>query len=333
MEHVSRAQVYVVIPAYNEGTVLPRVVSEVGRAGYTVVVVDDGSTDATADHAHAAGAIVVRHPFNLGQGAALQTGIDYALAHAAQFVVTFDADGQHRVSDIPRLTEALVRERADFALGSRFLGQAPNLPPMRRLMLQAATLFTRLSTGLQVTDTHNGLRAMTRRGAAALRLRQNRMAHASECLSQIGSSGLRYVEQPVTIEYTAYSLAKARWRAHPARSVCAQAVPMIAQLILSALLAAILLYAWAEYRRSPAVAFLTVAIATAGLYFVWMPEHSTQLAELVGIGRGVDLILYVWVCISLVVLLNLHLKLRTQTELITTLARKIAITDAQSRNT
>jgi small membrane protein len=108
---------------------------------------------------------------------------------------------------------------------------------------------------------------------------------------------------------------------------------MIAQLILSALLAAILLYAWAEYRRSPAVAFLTVAIATAGLYFVWMPEHSTQLAELVGIGRGVDLNLYVWVCISLVVLLNLHLKLRTQTELITTLARKIAITDAQSRNT
>jgi glycosyltransferase involved in cell wall biosynthesis len=208
MEHVPRAQVYVVIPAYNEGTVLSRVVSEVGRAGYTVVVVDDGSTDATADHAHAAGAIVVRHPFNLGQGAALQTGIDYALAHAAQFVVTFDADGQHRVSDIPRLTEALVRERADFALGSRFLGQAPNLPPMRRLMLQAATLFTRLTTGLQVTDTHNGLRAMTRRGAAALRLRQNRMAHASECLSQIGSSGLRYVEQPVTIEYTAYSLAK-----------------------------------------------------------------------------------------------------------------------------
>ena len=108
---------------------------------------------------------------------------------------------------------------------------------------------------------------------------------------------------------------------------------MIAQLILSALLAAILLYAWAEYRRSPAVAFLTVAIATAGLYFVWVPEHSTQLAELVGIGRGVDLILYVWVCISLVVLLNLHLKLRTQTELITTLARKIAITDAQSGNT
>ena len=105
---------------------------------------------------------------------------------------------------------------------------------------------------------------------------------------------------------------------------------MIAQLILSALLAAILLYAWAEYRRSPAVAFLTVAIATAGLYFVWMPEHSTALAELVGIGRGVDLILYIWVCLSLIVVLNLHLKLRTHMELITALARKIALGEAQA---
>jgi polyprenyl-phospho-N-acetylgalactosaminyl synthase len=208
MELVSRHQVHVVIAAYNEGAMIARVVADVRRAGYPVVVVDDGSRDDTADIAAAAGAEVVRHPFNLGQGAALQTGIDHALAQGAAFVVTFDADGQHRVSEIPRLTDALVRERADFALGSRFLGQAPNLPPLRRLMLQAATLFTRLTTGLQVTDTHNGLRAMTRRGAAAIRLRQNRMAHASECLSQIGSSGLRYVERPVTIEYTAYSLAK-----------------------------------------------------------------------------------------------------------------------------
>ena len=104
---------------------------------------------------------------------------------------------------------------------------------------------------------------------------------------------------------------------------------MIAQLVLTTLLAAILLYAWTEYRRSPAVALLTVFVASAGIYFVWMPEHSTQLAELVGIGRGVDLILYIWVCISLIVLLNLHLKLRTQMELITTLARRIAIAEAQ----
>jgi polyprenyl-phospho-N-acetylgalactosaminyl synthase len=205
---VSRVQTYVVIPAYNEGPVISRVVSEVKRAGYAVVVVDDGSSDVTAEEARAAGAGVITHPFNLGQGAALQTGIDYAVAEGAEVIVTFDADGQHRVSDIARLAEALVEERADFALGSRFLGQAPNLPPLRRLLLHAATAFTRLSTGLQVTDTHNGLRAMTRRAAAAMRLRQNRMAHASELLSQIAASGLRYVERPVTIEYTAYSLAK-----------------------------------------------------------------------------------------------------------------------------
>jgi hypothetical protein len=105
---------------------------------------------------------------------------------------------------------------------------------------------------------------------------------------------------------------------------------MIAQLILSVLLAAILLYAWTEYRRSPTVALLAVAAAAAGLYFVWLPSHSTWLAELVGIGRGVDLILYIWVCISLIVLLNLHLKLRTQMDLITALARKLAIADARS---
>ncbi|HZD27932.1 MAG TPA: DUF2304 domain-containing protein [Xanthobacteraceae bacterium] len=103
---------------------------------------------------------------------------------------------------------------------------------------------------------------------------------------------------------------------------------MIAQFILSVLLAGIVVYAWSEYARSPAVAVLTLLVASAGLYFVWMPEHSTQLAEAVGIGRGVDLILYIWVCLSLIVLLNLHLKLRTQMELITALARKIALADA-----
>jgi polyprenyl-phospho-N-acetylgalactosaminyl synthase len=205
---VSRVHIYVVIPAFNERPVISRVVSEVKRAGYAVVVVDDGSSDATAEEARAAGAAVITHPFNLGQGAALQTGIDYAVAAGAEVIVTFDADGQHRVSDIAHLAEALVEERADFALGSRFLGQAPNLPPLRRLLLHAATAFTRLTTGLQVTDTHNGLRAMTRRAAVGIRLRQNRMAHASELLGQIAASGLHYVERPVTIEYTAYSLAK-----------------------------------------------------------------------------------------------------------------------------
>jgi glycosyltransferase involved in cell wall biosynthesis len=200
--------VWVVIAAFNEARVIARVIADVRNRGYPVVVVDDGSADATDKIAEEAGATVIRLPVNLGQGAALQTGIEFALAEGADFVVTFDADGQHRADDISVLLKALTANDADFALGSRFLGASIDLPPARRILLKAATLFTRLTTGLQVTDTHNGLRAMTRRGASRIVLRQNRMAHASEMLEQIARSGLRYVEVPVTIEYSAYSLAK-----------------------------------------------------------------------------------------------------------------------------
>jgi len=184
------------------------VVTELRRAGYDVVVVDDGSVDQTRQLATATATAIVSHPINLGQGAALKTGIDFALAQGADVIVTFDTDGQHRATDIPRLLDALVRNRADFALGSRFLTEPRNMPRMRRMVLWAATLFTVATTGLRLTDTHNGLRAFTRRGAAALHLRQNRMAHASELLAEIARSRLQYVEVPVTIDYTAYSLAK-----------------------------------------------------------------------------------------------------------------------------
>ncbi|MGZ8389575.1 MAG: glycosyltransferase family 2 protein [Rhodoplanes sp.] len=201
-------RVVVVIAAYNEAPVIASVVADVRRASYPAVVVDDGSTDATGEIAARAGAFVVTHPVNLGQGAALQTGLDFALAQGADVIVTFDADGQHRPADIAPLIAALAANKADYALGSRFLGGAVNLPRKRRVMLAAATWFTRLTTGLDLTDTHNGLRAMTRRGASRIRLKQNRMAHASEILHQIAQGGLAYVEVPVTIEYSAYSLGK-----------------------------------------------------------------------------------------------------------------------------
>jgi glycosyltransferase involved in cell wall biosynthesis len=200
--------IWVVIAAYNEAGVIARVVAEVRRRGYTVLLIDDGSADATAATAEMVGAVVIRHPVNLGQGAALQTGIEFALHEGADVIVTFDADGQHRVADIDGLIGALAEHDADFALGSRFLGGAVNLPPARRLLLKAATWFTRITSGLSLTDTHNGFRAMTRRGARGIRLRQNRMAHASEFLNQVSASRLKYIEVPVTIEYSAYSLAK-----------------------------------------------------------------------------------------------------------------------------
>lgn len=200
--------VVVAIPALNEAPFISRVVSDVVHAGFECVVIDDGSTDETAAIARRAGASVVSHPITLGQGGALQTGIEWALARGADLIVTFDADGQHRAADIAPLIEGLRHNDADFALGSRFLGSAVNMPPLRRVLLRAAIWFTRVATGLNVTDTHNGLRAMTRRGAMTMQLRQNGMAHASEILDKIARSGLLWVEVPVTIEYTADTLEK-----------------------------------------------------------------------------------------------------------------------------
>jgi glycosyltransferase involved in cell wall biosynthesis len=207
MEHISAPDVWVVVAAYNEARVIERVISDIARCGWRTVVVDDCSSDRTSKAAADAD-VIIHHPVNLGQGAALQTGIDYALAQGAAIIATFDGDGQHRATDIANLVRALEEAQADFALGSRFLGHATGLPLSRRLLLKAATWFTRLTTGLRLSDTHNGLRAMTRRGASMISLRQNRMAHASEILSQIAASGLPYVEVPVSIEYNAYSLAK-----------------------------------------------------------------------------------------------------------------------------
>ena len=104
---------------------------------------------------------------------------------------------------------------------------------------------------------------------------------------------------------------------------------MTAQLLLTALLAFVLVYAWSAHRTVPIIGLLASGAATAGLYFVWVPEHATALATFVGIGRGSDLIVYTWVVISLLIMLNLHLKLRLQLDMITRLARAVAIDRAK----
>lgn len=199
---------WVVIPAYNEGKMIARVVEDVRRLFPNVVVIDDASADQTAEAAKRAGAHVLRHPINLGQGAALQTGFEYALNAGATFIATFDADGQHHIEDVTLMQERLIESGADLALGSRFLGNTVGMTEGRRLLLRAATLFTNITTGLSLSDCHNGLRLLTARAASVLTLRQNRMAHASEILAGIRKHRLAFIEVPVTISYTEYSRQK-----------------------------------------------------------------------------------------------------------------------------
>ena len=207
-EIVDPGAVFVVIPAYDEEPVIGQVIADARARFRNVVVVDDGSNDDTLERALAAGAVVLRHPVNLGQGAAIQTGIAYALRQGAAVVGTLDADGQHSAADLQRMAEALMASGADVALGSRFLGRAEGLPFARRVVLKLAVAFTRWITRLYLTDVHNGLRVFTASAARRIRITQNRMAHASEILDEIAHQGLRHIEVPVSIRYTEYSLAK-----------------------------------------------------------------------------------------------------------------------------
>lgn len=201
-------RVFIVVPAYNEAGRLGTVLEDLARTGHQVVVVDDGSSDRTADVAWRHGCYVLRHSFNRGQGAALQTGIAFALREGADVIITFDADGQHQTRDLPALMAPLLTGQCDVVLGNRFLNGESNVPPIRKIVLQLGRLFTWLTSGVRVGDCHNGYRAFSRKGASILSLKQDRMAHASEIYDQIKDSGLSYVEVPVTIRYTNETLAK-----------------------------------------------------------------------------------------------------------------------------
>ncbi len=201
-------RVFVIIPAFNEASRVSDVVGNVVQAYENVIVIDDGSRDETASAAAKAGATVLRHVINRGQGAALQTGIDYALRCGAEFVVTFDSDGQHRVEDIAALVHPIAQGDWEISLGSRFLGDVEDLPNSRRAVLKGGVLFTRLVSRVKITDAHNGLRAFSHKAASKIRITLDRMAHASELIDQIRDSQLPFGEVPVRIRYTDYSIEK-----------------------------------------------------------------------------------------------------------------------------
>ena len=200
---------WLVVPLFEEQSVIGDVVRQARQTFPNIVCVDDGSSDESAARAREAGAVVVRHPVNLGQGAALQTGIEWVLTCTdAPYLVTFDADGQHQVSDAVDMVRKAREEDLAVVFGSRFLDDRTRPGLLKRIVLKTAVWVTNRSTGLRLTDAHNGLRVIRRDAAEHVDLRQDRMAHASEIVAQLGRTGLPWAEHPVHLLYTDYSRAK-----------------------------------------------------------------------------------------------------------------------------
>lgn len=199
---LKRPTICVVIPAFNEEGTVFQVVRAVKKFSNQVIVVNDASSDSTAFEAKRAGAIVLHHIVNLGQGAALQTGFEYVKANfPLAIVVTFDADNQFVPSEISRIVRPIVSKKYQVVLGSRFLGRTIEMPFLRKVILKIGILFTWFMTGTKLTDTHNGFRAFSSQAIQQISIRQNRMAHASELIDQIIGQQLSFIEIPVTVRY------------------------------------------------------------------------------------------------------------------------------------
>ncbi len=201
--------VAVIVPAFNESAAIGDVIRGLRAIFPHVFCVDDGSIDRTAQVALEAGATVIRHAINLGQGAALQTGFDFALGQPGfNHVMTFDGDGQHRVADGLSMISMARSQSLDVVLGSRRLGASTAQPWSRRMLLRAALHFSRRVTRLDLSDTHNGLRVLSRRALGQIQLTHAGMAYATELEMQIARVGLPWAECAVTIDYSEYSKGK-----------------------------------------------------------------------------------------------------------------------------
>ncbi len=201
--------IFVIVPAHNEAAVIRNTVSQLLEKQYSIVVVDDSSADSTKDTLAGLNVIYLRHSANLGQGAALRTGIHYALEAGAEYLVTFDADGQHDVEDIQSMLTLLQQENAGIVFGSRFKeGAASNVPFSRRIVLRIARFINYLASGILLTDANNGLRVMTREAATKIQITENRSTHSAQIQNLVKVNGIKYTECPVNISYSEYSRRK-----------------------------------------------------------------------------------------------------------------------------
>lgn len=201
--------IFLIIAAFNEAPVIRQVLEELLPLGCFIILVDDGSTDDTARIAESFPIVVIRHMFNTGQGAALETGMEAARRLSADFVVHFDADGQHDSREIAALLKPLIKGDCDIVFGSRFLeNKRPGLTLLKRMILRTGRWINYGLTGILLTDAHNGFRAMNRFALDKIHFTQPGMAHATEILTCVKKYSLRYMELPVHVRYTAYSKKK-----------------------------------------------------------------------------------------------------------------------------
>ncbi len=206
---VKEPRCVVVVPLFNEETVITGVVTDLQKHFSRIVCVDDGSSDGSAEAARRAGATVIAHPMNLGQGAALQTGITWAKRKGdLDYMITFDGDGQHKVDDVVDMLSYARRRDLAIVFGSRFMDKRTKPDIAKRIVLKVAVLITRVVTGLQLTDAHNGLRVIRADALEHVNLIQDRMSHATEIVHQLAKSGLVWKEYPVEVLYTEYSKRK-----------------------------------------------------------------------------------------------------------------------------
>lgn len=200
----------VIVPAYNEGQVIKDNLNKLLKEFAHVVCIDDGSPDNTAEEIAKTKATLISHPVNLGQGGAIQTGIEYGISLKLPFMATFDADGQHSINDLKLMVRKMRKHpKLDILLGSRFLDKKPeNMTLSKKILLKFAVGFSNSTSHLKLTDTHNGLRVFNLKTAKLLDLQMCDYSHASEILDKIHFHKLNYQEFSTTIYYSDYSKSK-----------------------------------------------------------------------------------------------------------------------------
>ena len=206
---MDNSNVCVIVPIFNEEQVVRGIVQSLVAEKFTTVVVDDGSSDSSLQSISDLSVKILKHSTNFGQGAALQTGFEFAKKNPnLEIFVTFDADGQHQTKDIKNIIAPIKENKVDIVFGTRFQDDKTQMPLLKRIILKLAIKYTNLSTGVPLTDAHNGFRAMNRTALNEMKLNLNGMAHASEIVTVAHKANLRVAEIPVEILYTKYSKAK-----------------------------------------------------------------------------------------------------------------------------